>query len=237
MSIRNININKRLINIDPKEIFALLGGKDPGSDPHTHELIEELIKTCSKIMTPRGAYITKKAIPTGSKDEISIEGLVFNTGGTIRKMLWGAEAYAFFIATSGSGPEELSRSLISKGDYLEGYIADLVGSAIAESVAIQIHDQVRLKAGKNGLKATNRYSPGYCGWEVKEQQKLFSLFPEKCCGIVLSETSLMSPIKSLSGVIGTGVKVSFRDYTCEICSMKDCIFRRTRTSHPHYSPE
>ncbi len=235
MSIQNLKIDKRLVNIDPQELLFLLGGNDMESDPHTQELIEELIKTCSKIMTPRGGYITKKAIPTGSKDEISIEGMDFNTGRTIKKMLQGAEAYAFFVATAGPGPEALSRSLISKGDYLEGYIADLVGSAIAESVAMQIHDQVKMEAGKNGLSVTNCYSPGYCGWEVGEQQKLFSLFPNGWCEVTLSKSSLMSPIKSVSGVIGTGATVSFRDYTCEICSMKDCIFRRTRTSHPHDS--
>jgi hypothetical protein len=237
MSIQNLKIDKHLINIDPQEVLFLLGGRDMGSDSHTQELIEKLIETCSKIMTPRGGYISKKAIPTGSKDQISIKGMDFNTGRIIRKMFQGAEAYAFFVATAGSGPEALSRSLISKGDYLEGYIADLVGSAIVESVAIQIHDQVKMEAGKNGYRVTNRYSPGYCGWEVGEQQKLFRLFPEGWCGVTLSESSLMSPIKSVSGVIGTGATVSFRDYTCEICSMKDCIFRRTRTSHPHDSPE
>jgi len=35
-------------------------------------------------------------------------------------------------------------------------------------------------------------------------------------------------VKSASGIIGLGAKVVYRDYTCEICSMKECLFRRVR---------
>jgi hypothetical protein len=41
----------------------------------------------------------------------------------------------------------------------------------------------------------------------------------------------MMPIKSVSGLVGAGADVKFRDYTCEICSMKDCSFRRTSATH------
>jgi len=237
VSMKKINIDKDLININPEEVLSLLGNEEVGSDPFTINLIEVLIEKCSGIMSPQGGYITQIAMPVRSKDEIAIEGCIFTTGGTIKKMLQGSEAYAFFVASAGHGPEELSRSLIKEGSYLEGYIADLVGSAIVESTATQVHDHVKKEAGKKGLSITNRYSPGYCGWEVGEQQKLFSLFPDKWCGITLSESSLMSPIKSLSGVVGTGTSVSFRDYTCELCSMKDCIFRQTRKSKALHSPE
>lgn len=237
MPIKNLIIDRGLIKIDPEEVLSLLGAKEAESDSHTIGLTEEMIGRCSEMMTPQGGYLSIPAVPADAKDEIATESSRFLTGRTITKMLRGSETYAFFVASAGYGPEELSRKLINEGNYLEGYIADLVGSAIAESVAIIIHDHIKTEAEKNGLKVSNRYSPGYCGWEVVEQQKLFSLFPEGCCGITLSESSLMSPIKSVSGIVGTGASVSFRDYTCEICSMKTCIFRRTRSSHPHHSPE
>jgi hypothetical protein len=93
-------------------------------------------------------------------------------------------------------------------------------------VANQIHQHIKNIAGVSGMKITNRYSPGYCSWNVSEQKKLFSLLPEGCCGITLSASSLMSPIKSISGIIGMGRSVEFKEYVCEICSMKDCIFRQ-----------
>ncbi|MCK5694244.1 MAG: methionine synthase, partial [Bacteroidales bacterium] len=90
----------------------------------------------------------------------------------------------------------------------------------------QIQEQVRNLAKELGLHITNRYSPGYCSWNVEEQQKLFSLFPKGTCGISLSESSLMSPVKSISGIIGIGAEVKYREYTCEICPMLNCQFRK-----------
>lgn len=72
---------------------------------------------------------------------------------------------------------------------------------------------------KRGWKHTNRYSPGYCGWHVSEQQKLFSLFPVASpCGIQLTDSSLMIPIKSVSGIIGVGSHVRKLEYTCGLCT-------------------
>ena len=142
-------------------------------------------------------------------------------------MLAGSESYVFLIATAGPGPETMARELLENGEFLEGYITDLVASALVESVANHLQDHIRQLAGQSGLKITNRYSPGYCKWDVSEQQNLFKLFPENCCGITLSQSSLMSPIKSISAVLGMGSSVAYQEYTCEICSMKKCLYRKT----------
>ena len=79
---------------------------------------------------------------------------------------------------------------------------------------------------KEGKKITNRFSPGYCGWNVSEQHKLFSLLPGNFCGIRLTESALMDPVKSVSGIIGIGPDVRRMPYTCSLCDMKNCIYRR-----------
>ncbi|MCK7517168.1 MAG: hypothetical protein MZV64_05325 [Ignavibacteriales bacterium] len=40
---------------------------------------------------------------------------------------------------------------------------------------------------ESGLKTTNRFSPGYCGWHVSEQHNLFRLVPDNYCGITLND--------------------------------------------------
>jgi len=77
-------------------------------------------------------------------------------------------------------------------------------------------------------KITNRYSPGYCGWDVAEQQKLFQLMPDNFCGVKLNDSSLMDPEKSVSGFIGIGENVRYNPYTCGLCDMKDCIYRKLK---------
>jgi hypothetical protein len=223
-----LNIDKSLIRINPEDISYLLGDGESGSALHTNGLTEQLIAKCYQIMNPGGGYLFSDAIPTEVKEEIAIEKHRFKTGKIIRNMFRGAEQYVLFIATAGPGPEELSRTLLNEGNYLEGYLVDLIGSVLVELVADQVQDNIKEMADSMGVHITNRYSPGHCSWDVDDQQKLFNLFPQGFCGITLSDSSLMSPIKSVSGVIGMGSSVSYRENTCEICSMKECIFRTPR---------
>jgi len=219
-------IDKTRIRVDPGEILNLLGEEQGMIDTHTSDLVEHYITECLQISAPEGAFILKEGLRSSSNDQISIPELVFDTGTIIHKMLRGAKSYALFMVTAGPEPENKARTLLNEGSYLEGYIVDLVASAIVDLAADQVQERVRKLAEQTDLRITNRYSPGYCGWKVEEQQKLFSLFPEGCCGISLSDSSLMNPVKSLSGIIGLGKEVKYRDYTCEICPMLNCQFRK-----------
>ncbi len=223
-----LNIDTSNITILQSDIIPLLGDEYGVVDSYTGEVIDKIISECIECMVPQGSFTQAKALKTEASEQITIEDISFQTGRTINKMLAGSETYVFLIATAGPGPETMARDLLKKGEFLEGYIADLVASALVESVANQVQDHIRQLAGQGGLKITNRYSPGYCKWDVGEQQKLFKLFPENCCGITLNDSSLMSPIKSVSAVLGIGSSVVYQEYTCEICSMKECLYRKTR---------
>ncbi len=226
VEIENLKIDRELVSVDPAEISRLLGDSGQELNHHTLELVLQFIRECKKIMTPQGGYARVEAITSDSNEEIEIEGIRFQTGRIIQRMLREAEEYAFFAVTAGPAPETLARELMSKGHYLEGYIVDLIASGIADSIADQVHNYIRDMAHERDLKITNRYSPGYCSWDVAEQQKLFSLLPQNCCGITLTESSLMMPIKSVSGIIGLGTSVQYQEYTCQICAMKNCLFRQ-----------
>jgi hypothetical protein len=76
---------------------------------------------------------------------------------------------------------------------------------------------------------TLAYSPGYCGWHISGQKKLFEyLHPEKI-QITLNNSFLMNPLKSVSGVLITGkreihkFKNSFS--FCYLCKTKSCLER------------
>ena len=130
----------------------------------------------------------------------------FDLGRTILRQLSSSEAYALFICTSGVEYEAYQQQLKAQGDMLRVFIADALG--------------------RLGWKHTNRYSPGYCGWHVSEQQLLFPLFEGHTCGVRLTDSSLMLPIKSVSGIIGIGEKVRKLDYTCGLCDFEKCYKRR-----------
>lgn len=150
----------------------------------------------------------------------------FLTGKIIGQQLKNSETVAIFAGTAGPAFEVWSKELFDQGDFPDGYIADLLGSEIIEAAIDWMEIKLQQKLDLHSLKMTNRYSPGYCGWNVREQFKLFSLLPNNFCGIRLTDSALMVPIKSVSGIIGIGEKVEKIQYPCDICQMKNCYRRR-----------
>jgi hypothetical protein len=228
MQVSSTVIERSQILVNPDDILRLLGEQEGSAEAHATALVDQYIEECTRLMTPVGGYVLAEAVDPESSDEIAIEGLRFQTGKIIHKMMKHSETYAFFLVTAGPEPERLARDLLEKGEFLEGYISDLVASALADAVADCVHEEISKLADSRGLKVSNRYSPGYCSWDVAEQQKLFSLFPDNSCGISLTDSSLMIPVKSVSGLIGLGRHIKFNEYTCEICPMKNCLFSKAK---------
>jgi cobalamin-dependent methionine synthase I len=133
---------------------------------------------------------------------------------------------AFLVVTLGSKFDKWIKELFDSGDPLKGYIADTIGSEMAENAADIVENMIVEETKKFRRGCTNRYSPGYCGWNVSEQKKFFSLLPDQFCGIKLSDSALMNPIKSVSAVIGIGEDCEKKDYQCSLCSLEDCYKRK-----------
>lgn len=158
----------------------------------------------------------------------SFEGILFRAGRQVTTHLKGAERLALYICTAGEGREKRIRDLTSEGKLMEAYVADLVGSVMVEGAMDVIHQHLQEELKTSGLFLTNRYSPGYCDWRVDEQHLLFGLFPENFCGVRLTDSALMRPVKSVSGVIGIGKTVRYDRYTCHACSSVNCLYRNKK---------
>ena len=150
----------------------------------------------------------------------------------INKIIFGqirkSESIAIFLSTAGSEIGIRSRRAMQERDLLRGYIYDVIGSEIVEAAADLMQEDLKQTMLESGYKITNRYSPGYCGWDVAEQHRLFQLLPENYCGIKLTPSALMDPVKSASGIIGIGRDVKYNPYTCRMCSQDDCVYRRLK---------
>lgn len=174
----------------------------------------------------QAVYTLVKGIETDMKSPVlNAGGQEFLVGFLIKKEIRQSENVAFFICTAGKQISDRSKSLMQGENPPLGYVYDVLGSFIAEAVGDKMQEILLKEVSLSGHKITNRYSPGYCQWPVSDQPKLFSLFQEKTCGVSLTPSALMTPIKSISGLIGTGRDVRFRDYKCELCGMSSCTYR------------
>jgi hypothetical protein len=192
-------------------------------------MITDILHDCSMIAEVKAEYrIFGKAGFDHTGKKMIIDDKTFNVEKIVFSQIKKSESAAFFLCTAGPEPGRKSRKFMNERDLLTGYIYDVIGSEIVEAAADLMQDDLGRTAAAEGLNITNRYSPGYCGWNVSEQHKLFSFFNDNFCGIRLLPSALMDPEKSVSGVIGIGENVKKNPYTCRMCEMKDCIYRRLR---------
>lgn len=160
------------------------------------------------------------------KNVLIIENIQFELGSIIYRDIKDVSEIFVFVCTIGKSIEGKIHKLFLDGDSLSAFILDRIASELVESTADLLERKIHTEFLKEGYNLTNRYSPGYCGWSVSEQKKLFSLLPEKFCGVELTESSLMIPIKSVSGIYGADFNMIRKDYHCEICDDEFCYKRK-----------
>jgi hypothetical protein len=137
---------------------------------------------------------------------------------------------ALYIVTLGHGVDRALDQFLGAGEVTAAYMFDIIASEGAEAAAdtLQAHYQKKLQnrpAIDQGAK-TLRYSPGYCGWHISAQRKIFkSLQPEEI-GITLNSHLSMQPLKSNSGVMVTGPGELHRFQNnflfCRACKTRNC---------------
>ena len=204
------------LRMTPADVYEQMGYHDAQPDRATQQETAMILKEVSQWLRPQFSYFVVNKLPD------------FEMGTIILRQLRGSEAYALFICTSGLEFEAYQHQLKEQGDMVRVFIADALGSVIAEKCADQMEKALQESIDKLGWKHTNRFSPGYCGWHVSQQQLLFPLFQGHTCGVKLTDSSLMVPIKSVSGIIGLGEKVRKLEYTCGLCDFKQCYKRKKK---------
>lgn len=223
------HINPTDIHINPKIISRLMGIETEIIPEPYNEFIETEIREISGYQNIKGGYVISDKIEIDPSGETFVfEGEKFMAGKQVVNYLKKSEQLALFTCTAGEEVSIRSKRLMASGNLLEGYITDLFGSVIVEEAMSIIHEKITADLAAKGLKTTNRYSPGYCEWNVVEQHKLFGFFPAGFCGVRLTDSALMSPIKSVSGVIGIGKDVRFHKYVCNECTNLNCIYRNLK---------
>lgn len=212
------------INVPDEELYAYMGFKDSKPDRYLSDFIHRLKNEALDICRPRLGF---RFLPGRRIDQghLYLGESLFHPGAIISHCLKGSELYVLLVASVGRELDEWIKEKGKGGDVMEGFIADALGSVIVEAVVSWGMAYLHEEQGRLGLKNSNSYSPGYCGWDVAEQQQLFSMLLPGFCGVTLTSSSLMLPIKSVSAVVGLGKDITKKPYGCAICRKVDCYKR------------
>ncbi len=148
-----------------------------------------------------------------------------------------AAAFALYVATLGTPLADRIREMFATNDLGRGWMLDAVASSGADRLSYLLSTRFEEELGHDGHSEPRvlPYSPGYCGWTVRGQKKLFARIGPEQIGVTLNDSCLMTPIKSVSGVLvaGSGEIHRFRpDFPfCDECKTHACGARMASVLH------
>jgi hypothetical protein len=211
---------------DPAEVLRYLGYPSGAAvNSGVTERVLRAIEDSRARVRPRGVYSLYSIVHQDRRSLTLAGGVAFT--GSIGEYLGGAQRAAVFVATAGPEVLSMAEETLRRRDALGGLIYNAIGSQLAEAVVERIVDDLRKRAGPHES-LTLRYSPGYCGISLAQQQTLFGLVDAGRIGVELLPTLIMKPVKSVSGLLGIGPKNAIAEYgnPCDRCPLLDCRMRR-----------
>jgi hypothetical protein len=153
----------------------------------------------------------------------------------------GVRSAVLLAVSAGQECEEHARVLWGEGKPDEYFFLEVYGSAVVEDLVARTSGRICDLAGSQALMAIPHYSPGYTGWDVAEQNKLFSLIAHGMSGsfpgpLEVLSSGMLRPKKSLLGVFGlapaNGRAAPGTEATpCENCGFSPCRYRRAPYRH------
>jgi hypothetical protein len=141
-----------------------------------------------------------------------------------------AEHLALFAVTLGQPTSAAVAQCFAGADFAVAYMLDAMASVAADTAADAVERRYGRTLRERGWAtpggAVLRYSPGYCGWDITGQRRLFDYLRPERIGLTLTDSCLMQPLKSVSGVLIAGPRAIHRfpptfDF-CERCEERTC---------------
>ncbi len=184
--------------------------------------IREMLDIARPIARPK-AVCEVSYVENKDGDSLEIGGVKF-TSRVLRVNLDKVERVFPYVITCGRELDEID---IPSTDFIKGYYLDQIKETALILARRYVEDYLKKKYALGQL---SRMAPGAgaeIDWPITQQKELFSIFGgrekvEELIGVRLTDTFLMVPIKSVSGIFFP-TEVSFE--SCQICPREGCIER------------
>ncbi len=182
--------------------------------------IQHLIENVAPLVKPKAiyevCYIRHKGYET-----VNVGGIMF-TSRVLQVNLDKVERVFPYIATCG---RELEKIVAATDDFMRRFWLDTVKDMALETSKKYLSNYLKRRYA---LGQMSKMSPGAGSqdlWPLEQQKQLFSIFgnAEDLIGVTLTDSFLMIPNKSVSGIyFPTEIKFE----SCQLCPRKGCPSRR-----------
>lgn len=204
--------------VDEKEILRYAGCRRP------EEATVALMRSCIEEALPVLSYrVCWRDVP------VTVEkgGCLFPFGrvesASLAAHLSGCHRVRLFAATVGLDMDRLIAKY-SRLSPARGLLMQAVGTERIEALCDAFCRETADQLGP----VRSRFSPGYGDWPLSWQTTLFALLdPPRQIGVMLSDSLLMTPTKSVTALIGIGEETQRRPTRpCAECTLPTCLYRR-----------
>ena len=150
-------------------------------------------------------------------NSVNVGGVVF-TSKTLRANLDKAERVFAYIATCGN---ELEKTDIEPDDYVKQFWLDAIKEMALRGCIGYLKKYIKKRYALKKISAMQPGSGDQDLWPIEQQKLLFSLFgnTEELIGVTLTDSCLMVPNKSLSGIY---FPTEFDFTSCQMCHREKC---------------
>lgn len=152
-------------------------------------------------------------------------------GGPVASVVAGSSHLVVGVCTVGPEISQRISEHQRHGHRLRAMFLDDLGSWAVDQVRQQLCRTIEAEAAARGWRASTSLSPGESEWSVADQAAIFSLLDTGPIGVSLTESLVMSPIKSLSLIVGIGPGPLGVEggANCDFCTIRErCAYRQRR---------
>ena len=205
-----------VLKVEPEQILKRLHVAE--NNQHMNKILRELLEISYQRVKPKAVYEVSY-VDNKSEDCLNIAGVRF-TSRVLRVNLDTVERVFPFIVTCG---KELDRIAVAANDLMRNFCLDAIKEEFLRSALEYLKDYVKRRYALPQLSMMN---PGSLeDWSITQQRELFSIFSnvEALIGVRLTESSIMIPVKSVSGILFP-TEIAFE--SCQLCPRESCVERR-----------
>ena len=153
------------------------------------------------------------------------EAVRIESGSLARLMAHSRECWVMAVTL---GPEVDRRILLAqKQDMLDGIALDACASVRADALCDEVEGEI-FRELREGEHPTMRFSPGYGDAPLTASADLIALLDAtRRIGLAMTRSYMMTPIKSVTALIGISDRNEDRTRDCSRCSAgPDCPYRK-----------
>ncbi|MBD3241141.1 MAG: vitamin B12 dependent methionine synthase [Chitinivibrionales bacterium] len=201
---------------------ALMAQSLAAADSDDARELQRLVELAAEHGKPKAAY-SVAFVEARDGDRVQLGDVWFASRTLVRNLESVERAFAF-VATCG---RELDEAFSAQGDMMAEFRWDLIKTCLLRAAEEHVREHLHRTYALDKTAIMRPGSGDASIWPIQQQRELFALIGDVPggIGVTLTDSSLMLPDKSTSGLLFPTEK-DFR--SCELCHRERCPSRRAR---------